>query len=132
MPATPRKRLIARLGRNQIDLAGDAIALSELAQAIHSAKDAVEMPLHVPVGTSPHPYTRFAIGLEIIVTEGDVRISEDQGRITIAGSKKKLDVLADNFESAAVSAQGTHMHIEFHPSHFFLEKDSIPLIVNRV
>jgi hypothetical protein len=125
-------KLAGKCSESRIDLGGDRASLHELAQAIRELRDVREWPLNVPASTEVQPDHGILVMLKIRITSGKVRISLDKRQITIMGSTEKLSTLAQNIEFCANNAGSNHQHIEFHPAHFFLEPDSIPLVVTRL
>lgn len=125
--------LVARFGTRGIDLRGDEKSLRALGLRLRNIREGIELPLHVPLGESPAPYTSFATKLSIKPSTGPVCVEREQDSIVLKGDGAKLEVLAQNFETAAgMSVRDDHLHIEFYPGHYFLAAESLPLVVFRV
>lgn len=123
---------MGKYDRVQIDLEGDAESLRELAQEIRQLHDVCEWPLGKPASGSPAPYSGLAVSLRIQVTNEKVCVSRVEDQIIITGSIEKLEILAHNIKFAADNPDGNHEHIDYHPNHFYLAPQSVPLIVSRL
>jgi hypothetical protein len=125
-------QLTGRYCENGIDLAGDGEAINFLAQAIRQTHRTNQLFLHKPKSRLPDPYDGFALSLEIRVTNSLVCISRCDDQIGIAGSSDLLEILAQNVGFVTTNSGSNHLHIEFYPSHFFLDPESIPLVITRL
>jgi hypothetical protein len=122
--------LIGRFGQKIIEVKGDASSLQALAQTLCDAQTSFEVALDVPLGQS-YPYLGNCRTLRVNVAEGKIRIMRGDSVIYISGSLDNLKILAQNIDFASRNSQSKHQHIEFYPSHYFLEPDSTPLIISR-
>jgi hypothetical protein len=125
-------KLIGNYDNKEIDLEGDVASLRALADSIRELRGVLELNLDRPDTMTKNLYFGRANSLKIQVVLGNVRVSRDNDQIVISGSSEKLQKLAKNIESTANNSSSTHTHIEFFPGHFFLEPDSVPLIITRL
>lgn len=126
--------LIGRYDDSDISLEGHEPALLELARLLRKAGDADVRPLMIPP-TPPDPYNSYATSLKVEHGASGVRIARNQSQIRISGSSNKLAALAENIEWIAngnpANIGSNHIHIEYHPGHFYLEEESIPLVISK-
>ncbi|MEH1056573.1 hypothetical protein V6U89_15325 [Micromonospora sp. CPCC 206171] len=59
-----------------------------------------------------------------------VLIEVAAGRLRVSGDPAKLAVLAENVRAMADAEDGGHLHVEYHPGHWYLAEGSVPLVVN--
>jgi len=116
-------------------LEGSPEALVTLADALESESGGrFDFDPRVRPAEGPQPYDEFVDGLVLIPGEGAVRI-EKQGRlIEVSGAPDKLGILADNIRDLALGSipgNSEHMHIEYHPDHYFLDESAEPVMVER-
>lgn len=129
--------LIGKYDKFGLDLEGSSESLRELATKLvsHDIEKHKTFPLTVP-SAAPSPYLGYAKSLKVELDQGSVCVSRDGDQITITGSADKLAILAGNIEAFANEERGArlrsykgHLHIEYHPGHFYLRQGSIPLVV---
>lgn len=81
---------------------------------------------------SPAPYDKFLKSI-IIKTVPGQRLTfsaTEDGDLLVAGESAGLEILAGNLKWFAEGerTKGDHMHVEYHPDHFYLAEDSIPMV----
>lgn len=78
------------------------------------------------------PYSRFLSGIKISTSPGravEFQVSQD-GRVLLKGDRNKLSILSNVFLSFAEEwTTGEHIHIEYHPGHFYLSPNSISVVL---
>jgi hypothetical protein len=70
--------------------------------------------------------------MDFKLRDGPLTITQEGGWIALSGAAEHCALLAENvasFASEAHSAEGTHMHIEYFPGHYYLGAESLPLVV---
>jgi hypothetical protein len=59
-----------------------------------------------------------------------VAVGEAGKRLVITGDSSSLGVFAQNLRGLAETPiTGDHLHIEYYPEHFYLDSESLPLVV---
>ena len=131
-------KLAATYHDSALDIEGSADDLRDLAHQIEQCSGACEVLL-------PENSVKKTVGpadtriISISLGEGPVNISHSQDAVSISGSKQKLDILAENIlwlanqdEVSEAGAITDHLHIEYHPGHFYLAETAIPVVLSRV
>ena len=120
----------------EIEISGDKEALIKLAELLAAPPDLSICHFVIPQSFSIEPYDDFIVAAHIVKTEGAVRIKLYENTLTISGSPEKLKILAENIkwlaaqeDSAITSRVENHLHIEYHPDHFFLDPETNSLVV---
>jgi hypothetical protein len=110
----------------ELELAGTADELRSLGGAIESGAGSFALQTNADV--SPYDIALRHLKIETNSREG-VAISVDQenNQIIISGPIERLMILGQNVSNAASS--GDHLHIEYFPDHFYLDRDSVPLVI---
>jgi hypothetical protein len=129
--------IIGKYDNSSIDIEGSAESLRELSEVIQSFIGSELFSLYVP-STSPSPYLGYAKSLKLERGGGNVRVFRHGAEISISGSPEKLLIFARNIGRLAEQENHTrsdpyhdHIHIDYHPGHFYLDEESIPLVVTR-
>ncbi|MFE9767915.1 hypothetical protein ACFYPC_25910 [Streptomyces sp. NPDC005808] len=82
--------------------------------------------------SSPFPYSRSLLRIEVRQASGKVGISSSGGgeSLDVEGSLESLSLLAENIERFALEAdQGDHLHVDYFPGHDYLAEGSGSLVV---
>ena len=131
-----RLELVARFGPSQVDVAGAANELLELAAILKSGPARVVYELLVPRWPAT-PYDGFLSSIEIRVRDGSVQILRTSDAIEIQGSAEGLATVAQNIEFLVASQSdpqlaypATHIHVEYYPEHPFLDSEAEPLTIS--
>ncbi|MBW4647499.1 MAG: hypothetical protein KME06_02185 [Kastovskya adunca ATA6-11-RM4] len=78
------------------------------------------------------PYCRFLSGIQVSISSGQLvefQVTQD-GRVLLRGDRQKLSILSNVVLSFAKDwGTGEHMHIEYHPEHFYLSPNSVSVIL---
>lgn len=133
-------RVVGRFTKTgEIEIRGDRQALIKLAKLLVEPHSLSICPFVIPQMLSIEAYDGFIVAAHIVKTEADVRISLHETTLIISGSPKKLKILAENIEwlatqedSANTREVENHLHIEYHPDHFFLDPETDSLVVVKV
>ena len=130
-------KIDVRYDASSIEIEGTGEVLRELAQQISQCAGTCRISL----AGFPERNERGLLqanSITILVDAGFVNISQVEGSVVISGSKEKLIVLAQNIEwlgnqlgGAATTETTDHIHIEYHPAHFFLAEGAMPVILAR-
>jgi hypothetical protein len=130
--------LVGKYGENSVNLEGTSDALRELSEMLQLARVVEEILLFVPPKPAV-PYVRYLRSLTLGRSEDNVSVSRIGEQGTIRGAAKKLGILARNIERLAdqpqpsgATNQASHMHVEYHPGHFYLAPGSVPLVITRI
>jgi hypothetical protein len=114
-----------------VEFAGTADTLSYLARAIRELVVRERFSLSIPP-ISPAPYLGYVQSLELERGAGKVSVSRSGESVNVSGSADSLALLAHNIEQLAFSENcQDHLHIEFRPQHFYLNEESVPLVVTK-
>ena len=112
---------------------GTSKALAALADALAGKFGArLDFDPGARLSQSPEPYEEFIEGLVVIPGGGPVRIERKQGTIEVFGAPDKLRILSENVRGLALeenAGDSHHIHIEYHPDHFFLDQGAEPVVV---
>jgi hypothetical protein len=128
--------IVCKYDESSVELEGSTINLLELAGKIQQIDGVQLISLFHPVA-SPGPYLGYADVLRLELSTGDVYVWRREAEGTISGSREKLEILAGNIESFANDESRDsgnikdHIHIEYYPNHFYLKKESIPLVITK-
>jgi hypothetical protein len=122
--------MIARVSSktDEIELAGNAKELDLLSKQLLIENTRVKLEYE---NSNPFPYSKNLESIQIkhFPTQ-EVKISVDGNSLVIEGSPEKLRILSKNIESRENELKNYHIHIEYFDGHFYLSKDSIPLVVS--
>ena len=129
--------IVGKYDKLSVAIEGSAESLRELSRAIQCASGNAKQSLLLPP-TKLGPCLGYATSLRIAVCEGNVGVSRVGHEIIISGSAEKLAILSRNIGRLA-ERKGTepsdgyqdHLHVEYHPGHFYLKESSRPLVVTR-
>ena len=120
-----------------VEIEGTAQTLRELAQRIEDCAGVCDIQVAMTPGGDDRGLRRANV-ITVRINTGPVNISPLEGRILISGSKAKLLVLVQNIRWLADKAAGgaqaklkDHIHIEYHPDHFFLAEGALPMVVTK-
>jgi hypothetical protein len=109
-------------------LEGPPDALRSLARRLRQAPSSI--PLGRPASGNPSPYDGFLETIEVQRAETKVTIRKREGALLVCGNGACLEVLAANVEALSEDETvGEHLHLDYHPGHFFLDPTSSPLVV---
>lgn len=124
----PEGMRLVRLVRDpvygEVDLAASADELNRLADALAAGEGLLS--------SVSAPGSRTLAGVEVGSTPGPgVLIGLDTRRqlLVISGDDDARAVLAANLRGMAAEQDGGHLHIDYHPGHFYLAEGSVPLVV---
>jgi hypothetical protein len=80
-------------------------------------------------GCSPSPYPEMIESLVVGRTEGKILIERTANACRVSGSAQALLLLADNIDALAADEIGTHLHLEYHPDHYYLDETAEPIVL---
>ncbi|MDA2803917.1 Imm32 family immunity protein [Nocardiopsis suaedae] len=83
--------------------------------------------------SSTAPAADALAGVEVKKTPGPgvlIHLDSERHILVISGDAAGRAVLADNVRDMASAEGGGHLHIDYHPGHFYLAEGSVPLVVN--
>ena len=119
-----------------LNLCGNVNGLSRLADTLI---DIGKLPAVIVLirERNPSPYDGLLEEISIALKpDAKVYIGQEEEKMVISGSQEYLSILADNLRflvensiSFSLNSEFYHIHIEYYPEHFYLEKESIPLVV---
>jgi hypothetical protein len=129
--------IIGKYDKSSVDIEGSADSLREFSQTLQGLAGSEVHVLPHPQAP-PTPYLGYVKSLKMERSEGNVCVSLIADEMVISGSPEKLMILAGNIRRLA-EQQGRassdnyneHLHIEYHPDHFYLKEESIPLVVTK-
>jgi hypothetical protein len=112
----------------QIDLSGAAAEFLEIGRLVGSGTGTVDL---ADAEADPYDLTLHRLTVATVPTDGViVRANVDADSVEITGPLTKLAILGDNLSGMAEAAPPYHVHIEWHPEHFYLSAESAPLIAS--
>ena len=124
-------KIAGKYDERSVEITGTADSLSYLARAIQELIVTGTFSLFVP-STPPAPYHGYVHSLTIEQGLGNVYVSRSSENVCISGSAETLAILASNIDALAYSKNvSDHIHIEYHPKHFYLKEESVPLVVTK-
>jgi hypothetical protein len=109
----------------------DEVDLTASAEELHRLADAVAKGEGLLGSTAPA--TDALAGVEVQKTTGPgilIHLDSDRQILVISGDAAGRAVLAANLRDMASAEDGGHLHIDYHPGHFYLAEGSVPLVVN--
>jgi hypothetical protein len=113
---------------DEIELAGNAKELDWLSRQLLIDNNKITLEYK---NLNPFPYSKNLESIQIKhIPNQNVKISVESNSLLIQGSPEKLRILSENIETGEEKLENYHIHIEYFDGHFFLSKDSIPLVVN--
>lgn len=123
--------IVGKYSVASVELKGTANTLAQLARAIRGMVVRERFALSIP-STPPAPYLGYVNSVELDPGVGKVSVSRSGESVNISGSADSLSLFAHNIERLAFSEScPDHVHIEFHPQHFYLSEESVPLIITK-
>jgi hypothetical protein len=130
-------KIVAKYDALSVAIEGSAESLLHLSHEIQEGTGRKVLVLTVPQ-VPPSPYLGYARSLTIHPDDGNVCVSRQGEEILISGSSQKLAILASNISGLAEQPDQrrpgvyhNHLHIDYHPGHFYLKAGSLPLSVTR-
>lgn len=122
--------MIASISKNtnEILLNGNAKELDFLSKQLLIDNTIVNLE-YKNLGSSPHLRDLESIQVKHFPNQA-VKISVKGNSLLIEGSPEKLKILSENIEIQENELKNYHIHIEYYECHFYLSKDSIPLVVS--
>jgi hypothetical protein len=111
----------------ELELSGTRSELLALAGDLRSGRAEVRVE-SVP---DPSPYDRSLSLISIRPADGKVRIGcfEDGAVMEVLGAVESLAVLAENIECLTRQDDPGHLHVDYHPEHYYLTEGSESLVV---
>lgn len=117
-----------------LNLCGDANRLRRL---VDTLADIGKLPAVIELDRerNPSPYDGLLKEISIALKLGaKVYIGQEEEKMVISGSQECLFILADDIKflvenSISSNSELYHIHIEYYPEHFYVEKESTPLVV---
>ncbi|MFJ3792913.1 hypothetical protein [Kitasatospora sp. NPDC090091] len=109
----------------EVDLGASAEELSRLADAVVRGTGLL--------AATTTPSGNALTGIEVRTTPGPgvlVHYDSERQLLVIGGDAAARAVLAENVRDMASATEGGHLHVEYHPDHFYLAEGSVPLVVN--
>jgi hypothetical protein len=120
-----------------VEIEGTSQTLRGLAQQIEDCTGVCHIQATMASGGNDRGL-RHANAITVRVNSGPVNISSFEEGILISGSRAKLLVLAQNIRWLADKPEGgaptelkDHIHIEYHPDHFFLAEGALPMVLTK-
>lgn len=120
-----------------LELRGDTNALRKIAQLMSGpAGSRTRVQLGKPA-QEPKPYDGFLAWLDIRILKENgsgIHVSRSGDALVISGIANMMGILADNVRllSERLEQSGEteeHIHLEYHPDHYYLAESSEPLVV---
>ena len=120
-----------------LNLCGDVNGLKRLADTL---VDIGKLPAVIVLNRerNPSPYDGLLKEISIALKPNTlVYVGQEEERMVISGSQEYLSLLADDIRflmenSTSSNSEFYHIHIEYYPEHFYLEQESIPLVVSCI
>jgi hypothetical protein len=120
-----------------LELRGDTGGLRKIAQLMGGPAGSRKRVQLSKRAREPKPYEGYLASLEIEILEENgrgIQIARKGDVLVISGIANIMGILADNFRllSERLEQSGEaeeHMHVEYHPDHYYLAKSSEPLVV---
>ena len=121
--------LVGRYAKGEADVAGDALGLVELAEALGSGQRRTVL-LKEP--EKVEPYDRPLTALEIEPNDGPVIQSLDGSILRFAGTPDGLASIAEGIRGLASGTLGPHIHQEYYSGHPFYDPTTLPLTISVI
>ncbi len=131
-------KILGHYGNSGIEIEGTEDSLRELSGAIERLSGVELLPLSTerpPQGS----YPGHAKSLRLALSDEFVCVGLDGDEILVCGAASNLKILAQNIRFLADQEKQEsndqirpHLHIEYHPGHYFLKAESIPLVVTKI
>ena len=128
--------IVGRYDNSSIDIEGSEESLRELSNTIEHVSSVKILALASPSRQDPYPGHAKSLRLEL--SDDSVCIARAGDEISIRGAQDRLAILARNILALADEKRNhptgrlrLHTHIEYHPGHFYLKAESIPLVVTK-
>jgi len=123
--------IIGKYDATSVESTGTAGTLIFLARAIRELVVRERFSLSIP-STPPVPHLGYLKSLELERSVGKVSVSRSGESVNVSGSADCLALFAHNIEQLAYSEScPDHLHVEFHPQHFYLNEESVPLVMTK-
>ncbi len=113
----------------EVHMSGSAAELTELAGALASGREStVAADDDQP---APGDVRLTAVEIRAVpTTRVVISVDADRSCLVVTGDADGLAILGENIQSLADSDVGGHDHIEYFPEHYYVDAQSIPLIVD--
>jgi hypothetical protein len=116
-----------------VELARSQAGLEAIASILRRSQGA-RIRLRQPAD-SPGPHAEWISFLEVRVEdEAKMTMAIERGELLLAGEPSSLEILAENLSYFAENPGGLggHLHIEYHPDHFYLRPGTVPMVVVKL
>ena len=127
--------IVASFAKHQVEVTGSVSALLEFAETLVGPEASTVRTLTVPSDKTASPYDCFLREMRVEKNGDKVVINREKDALKISGSAESLRYLAENIrwfaDSEHLNSPGDHLHIEYHPDHFYLAPGSDALIVSK-
>jgi hypothetical protein len=114
-------------GSDELAIEGMSSGLRLFARTPRGAPCSID--LVTPPAQSVQPYEGFLRVLVVKPSSSKVRFARDGATLLISGSDAFREVLAESIETLADGSLGDHIHVEYHPDHYYLDPASAWLVV---
>lgn len=121
--------MVIRASEKELDLSGSPGELRELASRIVAIAPGERIRFAADQTAIAEPYDRLLIALEVVASEGAVKISVENETLVAAGTADSLRSFASLLEFEDATPRGYHHHYEWYPGNEFIAPDSTPLVV---
>ncbi len=120
----------------EVELRGDVVAMGRIAELLRGrAEEQVRVDLQC-ADSEATPYDGFLkfLDIEIRNEEPRIKVVIERDALRVVGSSDMMKILAENIEMLIddVKRSGVgekHLHIEYHPDHYYLDSSSAPLVL---
>lgn len=121
-----------------IELRGNSAAMRAIAELLRGGAGKRSRVSLLHVASEPAPYDGFLEFLDVeMLSDGrrvEVEVARKGNTLHIEGSKELMKILAENIELLVDDVGRSdisekHLHIEYHPDHYYLAESSEPLIL---
>lgn len=110
---------------------GDALGLHFLARALERDQASIQLAAG---RTGADPYDGFLRVVSLDTDQGKVRVAREGSTLRVVGSQQFKALLAANVMGLAdaPARESDHLHIDYYPSHPYLDAGSASLVLGRI
>jgi hypothetical protein len=121
--------VVIRATEKELDLSGSPAELREVASRIVAIAPGQRIRFAADQTAVAEPYDRLLIALEVVASEGALKISVTDETLIAAGNPESIRSFASFLEFEDATPRGFHHHYEWYPGNELIAPDSKPLVV---
>jgi hypothetical protein len=121
--------VVIRASEKEFELSGPPQELREVASRIVALTPGERIRFAADQTAIVQPYDRLLNALEVVASNGAVKISITNETLIAAGAPDALRSFASFLEFEDATPRGYHHHYEWYPGNEWIASDAMPLVI---